>query len=100
MPAELTPEQRARAAATRSTKAAERRPFNRVDCAGLLQVLGQACPKVYQGHVEKMGDGSLRAAVTLKCLECCSWHREAVANCGSSGTCPLWPFRPYQRESE
>ena len=47
-------------------------------------------------HFKRAYEGnSLRAAITAKCNECCSFDTGAIREC--SGTaCPLNPYRPYQ----
>lgn len=40
--------------------------------------------------------GSLKAAVKLKCIECCCGSPKEVKLCTSNGHCSLWPFRPFQ----
>ena len=42
-------------------------------------------------------------AIKAKCWDCCgAGHdpgiKEAIRGCTSKETCPLWPFRPYQRK--
>jgi hypothetical protein len=47
--------------------------------------------------IERMEKGSLKAAVTLKCLECCGFIRAEARNCACPG-CSLYPFRPSATE--
>lgn len=47
--------------------------------------------------LERFQNGSRAAAVELKCLQCQSWEKVAVATCDNSA-CPLWHFRPFQAE--
>lgn len=54
--------------------------------------------KKYNGTVQKLISGSLKAAVKLKCLDCCCQQRVEVAKCTSIG-CPLWNFRPYKNKN-
>lgn len=80
----------------RRTMAQEmRRPVNREECEERLAILEGEVPEKYRGHVEKLKGGSLRAAVTLHCLQCVGYQRVEVRDC-SSLRCPLWAFRPYQ----
>jgi hypothetical protein len=45
--------------------------------------------------VEKIGKGSLKTAVKLKCLECSGLNKSEVKWCQVKA-CPLWLFRPYK----
>lgn len=57
----------------------------------------EGLPKVYQSiYIKAMRGKSLRAAVIAKCQDCASWQREEVKNC-LVVTCPLYPYRPYQK---
>ena len=42
---------------------------------------------------------SRTAAMRLKCLDCCGWQRQEVANCACRN-CPLWSWRPYQNRAD
>jgi hypothetical protein len=49
--------------------------------------------------VSRAKGGSLKAAIKLKCLECCNGERTEIKDCqcGSGiNPCPLYPFRPFQ----
>ena len=46
--------------------------------------------------VERTLQGSMSAAIKLKCIDCCCGDREEVRHCTSYG-CPLYQFRPYQK---
>lgn len=52
----------------------------------------------YAKTIEKFENGSLKAAVKLKCLDCCNWSSGEVGNCEML-SCTLWSHRPYKRES-
>ena len=45
--------------------------------------------------VDKMEQGSLKAAIKLNCMECSGFDKSEVKNCGIVG-CPLYSFRPYK----
>lgn len=45
------------------------------------------------------GSASPRAAIKAKCLECLNFDRAAIRVC-SGYSCPLWRYRPYQRDEE
>lgn len=49
----------------------------------------------YEKTLKKLGNGSLVAAVKMKCLECSNFEKKEIAACPVS-RCALYPFRPYQ----
>ncbi len=40
---------------------------------------------------------SRASAVKAKCLDCCCFITSEITNC-TVETCPLWAYRPFQRE--
>lgn len=54
---------------------------------------------IYQESLHKSVDraaaGSMKAAIKLKCVDCCGGSKKEVALC-EIRNCPLWGFRPYQ----
>ena len=46
--------------------------------------------------IAKAGNGSLKACIKLKCLDCTNWEKKEVALCQAT-ECPLWNVRPYKR---
>jgi hypothetical protein len=57
-------------------------------------------PSMYRAHYRKATAGKSRlAAIKSMCLECVCYERKAVTECTSLG-CPLWAFRPFQREED
>jgi hypothetical protein len=60
-----------------------------------LPVLRSYTPAKFQPLVDRIEDGSIRAAVKLKCLECSSYQVEEIRLCTVTG-CPLHSVRPYQ----
>lgn len=67
-------------------------------------------PVIVQGHKELRAEvperfvplvdrlidtGSMRAAVALKCLDCCAHQPVEIKNCPCT-SCPLYAFRPYK----
>lgn len=48
--------------------------------------------------IDRILEGSMKAAIKLKCIDCCCGDREEVRHCTSYG-CPLYNFRPYQINS-
>lgn len=47
--------------------------------------------------VDRIQDGSMKAAVKLHCLECCDYKSAEVAQC-TVVSCPLFAFRPYKQK--
>jgi hypothetical protein len=60
-----------------------------------LPVLRSHTPAKFQPLVDRIEDGSIRAAVKLKCLECSSYQVEEIRLC-TVPACPLHSVRPYQ----
>jgi hypothetical protein len=60
-----------------------------------LPVLRAEAPARFHHLVDRAEAGSLRAAVTLKCLDCSNWQTEEIRHC-TVIDCPLYPVRPYQ----
>jgi hypothetical protein len=57
-----------------------------------LSNLPQDVPRRWRNHWLKVADRaatSYRAAVELKCLECCAWQKTEARTCEIRG-CPLW----------
>lgn len=42
------------------------------------------------------GENSRVQAVKAKCIDCSNFQKEEVTNCAAI-QCPLWNFRPYQK---
>lgn len=51
----------------------------------------------HEKTVDRLASGSMKAAVKLKCLDCCCGSKKEIALCGTKD-CPLWNFRPYKRD--
>jgi len=62
----------------------------------------ETCPEEqrerYAKRAEKIGK-SLRAAIDLKCLECCAWQVSVVRHCHIT-SCALHAARPFQSKGE
>ena len=43
------------------------------------------------------GKASPRVAIKAFCMECVGWNRAEVTEC-TALACPLWMYRPFQRE--
>lgn len=43
------------------------------------------------------GTCSPRRAIKAACLHCVGFDRQAITHC-TGYSCPLWAFRPYQKE--
>jgi len=54
--------------------------------------LPQDVPRRWKDHWLKLAERAItsyRAAVELKCLDCCAWHRTEARSC-EIRECPLW----------
>jgi hypothetical protein len=60
-----------------------------------LPVLRADVPARFHRLVDRVENGSLRAALDLKCLECSAWQPVEVRLCPIEA-CPLHHRRPYQ----
>lgn len=49
----------------------------------------------YLPVVNRVEAGSMKAAIKLKCLDCCAYDKEEIKHCACS-SCPLFLFRPFQ----
>ena len=60
----------------------------------------KACMRVMPENrhrlVKRMGQGSLKAAIKLKCLDCANHYTDEIRHCPIV-ECPLWSFRPFQK---
>jgi hypothetical protein len=64
--------------------------------SSLCQIRG-IVPERFQPVVNRVVQGSMKAAVNLKCLDCCDYQTMEVKLCECQD-CSLWPFRPYQKQ--
>mgnify|MGYP001164736575 FL=1 len=65
-----------------------------------LEVVRQEAPsalKMFQRCFA--GKVSPRVAIKCKCMECICHDRAAIRDC-TSPTCPLHPYRPFQKDAE
>ena len=60
-----------------------------------LSDMPETCRRTY---LRAMRGRSLAAAVKAFCMECVSWDRQEVARC-TALACPLYPYRPFGRET-
>jgi len=68
------------------------------------RVYREAIPGVgkaaYQRKYDKAMSGrDPKAAIAAKCLDCMHWQRTRIRECPIV-CCPLWPYRPFVRDSE
>ncbi len=61
----------------------------------------ESLPMVYRATLRKAftGAASPRQAIKAKCIDCTCGHRCEIRECPSN-ECPLWRFRPYQKEGK
>lgn len=62
-----------------------------------MEKLRKITPKSLTGLVNRLANGSRVAAEKLMCLQCVGFERTAVREC-TGYSCPLFLFRPYQRD--
>ncbi len=62
----------------------------------MVQPLKDIFPESVHQRIDSAAQGSLKAAVALKCLDCCGYQKKEVALCCTT-MCTLWAFRPWQR---
>lgn len=55
----------------------------------------KATPQRFLPLVDKAEQGSMKACIKLKCLECSAWQSSEVRLCVIDH-CPLYPIRPFQ----
>jgi len=67
--------------------------------AAQAEALGWATP-LYRNALRRvfLAQGTPRAAIKAKCLECTGYERDEITTCTGYG-CPLWAYRPYQARS-
>lgn len=58
-----------------------------------FEQMRKSFPAQFLPLIERAAKGSLRAALTLKCLECSAYQRNEVRQC-EVFDCPLFPHRP------
>jgi len=67
-----------------------------------LLLLKTGIPKENREKLEKVmakvEGGSMKAAIKLKCLDCCNWVPSEISACEIKG-CSLWNFRPYKKSA-
>jgi hypothetical protein len=90
----LTEEQKLAMKAGRKTSRKEKFANDPVISAGLEQ-LGKQVPERWSNLVEKLKNGSMKAAVTLNCLDCTAYQPKEIKLCTCT-SCPLFAFRPYK----
>ena len=61
-----------------------------------FKLLRKQTPERYSPLINRIvNKGSMKAAVTLKCLECSAYQPSEIKLCVCT-SCPLYAFRPYQ----
>lgn len=89
----LTNEQRS-IAVDKSRMARARRKEELASCRATYDQLLRRFP-AHQAKVEALKAGSMKAAIALKCLDCCNGQMNEVRHCSVEG-CPVWPLRPWK----
>lgn len=63
----------------------------------IMQKIRAGLSKKHEPRLKRLEAGSLKAAIACKCLDCTNEQPKEIALCTCVG-CPLFPFRPFQRE--
>lgn len=66
---------------------------------GMLRNPKEKPGAVYLPLVDKMEQGSLRAAIKMMCLQCTNFQKEEIKHCECVG-CALYHIRPYQNNEK
>lgn len=61
--------------------------------------LSKYTPVRFRPLVSKLREGSMVAALRLKCLDCMNYQTSEITRCPITD-CSLWAFRPYQKEGD
>lgn len=73
----------------------ERERFDKEDVElNKTMMAGYFDPK-HHATIKKAVRGSMKAAIRLKCLDCCAENKVEIKECNVT-TCPLWLYRPFQ----
>ncbi len=64
--------------------------------ANAIKKIDFITPIQYKPVVKRIKNGSMKAAIQLKCLDCSDFQSTEVRNC-ECVECPLWVFRPYKK---
>lgn len=56
---------------------------------------GRGISPALEKAADRAASGSMKAAIKLKCMDCCGHDKMMVKTC-TSKDCALWTFRPYQ----
>jgi hypothetical protein len=64
-----------------------------------LREIKAETPERFWPLVNHIANGSRAAANKLKCLECSNYETREIGKCVVKA-CPMWPFRPYQRQND
>jgi len=61
--------------------------------------LEKISPLYKKNYKTAISGRSRTAAIKAKCLDCVCWQRKEITLCPLD-TCPLWPYRPYQKRQK
>jgi hypothetical protein len=61
----------------------------------VIESMKLATPKKYHDIVDRVGKGSAKAAIKLKCLDCVCFQKKEIRLCEQT-SCGLWAYRPYK----
>lgn len=63
-----------------------------------ISKLKPAFSKKYHSLIDNLGNGCVKSAIFLKCLECMGENEIEITECECQD-CPNWHFRPFQRKT-
>ena len=66
--------------------------------AQIDKIASTAPEQAKRAYLACIAGNSKVKALKVMCWHCCGWVRAEVGRCTAKG-CPLWAFRPYQREA-
>lgn len=100
--AKLSPEQKAAMQVARGKRVPRGEKFKQIPeiVQGFTELRSELTKefKQYLPVLEKSVEGSAKAGIKLKCLECTSYQPMEIKHCNIN-TCGLFPYRPYQNNS-
>lgn len=96
--ASMTPEQKAAMAEGRKNRKGGRKAkfAKNPQLQEHFAKLREKTPDRFKHLVDAAENGSASAARKHHCLQCCGYETKEVRLCSSIGSCPEFPYRPYQ----
>jgi hypothetical protein len=96
----MTDEQKAKMAAARGARRSKAEVFAQAhDFDKHVESMKKTVPEILHAMLDRAVSGSRTAAMKLQCLCCVGFERSSVRDCRGH-TCPLYLYRPYQKNDE